>query len=493
MEKSMIRTLNVNLRALMLVALLSASSIHPRDVRAGGEDGGGSDHAAVRHPLSAAESGAGGDHQVKILRTNNKAQANKYVAKVYEFKNNNPYNVRRFLQRPLAAEEGAIFTYVNPDYKSGLVLMICPEHQLAYFDRMMAYLDQAGQGTADGSIRDFIKLKNRSVADAALIRTITTHMTTDSWLYTDAELNGIYISDAPSGYNMVAAFLTAEGGVPRDQVDVSVSIYEVDLSNDQKIGLDYMAWKNGPGQDLFSFGAFGEAENAHNLDFELNGVNSSNTPLFDSGVGISGLPGRRFHASGYHGTYFLDVPSQYFDYLLVEGKANLEAKSRISVLNGETGSFHTGDKLVYYESAGDADSRTVEAKLVETGILLNVTPIIGTETINFDVIFDSVSLNGFDGAGRPLTASTSYNGKTRVLDGQEIVLAGLKRTVNIENSSKIPILGSIPLLGYLFGGKTDVNRDTMVAIVLKPTVIRRAGGNLGSEDEEITAYVTTDE
>jgi type II secretory pathway component GspD/PulD (secretin) len=432
------------------------------------------------------------DKQVKILRTNNKAQATKYVAKVYEFKNNNPYNVRRFLQRPLAAEDGAIFTYVNPDYKSGMVLMICPEHQIAYFDKMMAFLDKPGQGTADGSIRDFIKLKNRSVADADFISAIATQMTTDSWLYTDSELNGLYISDAPSGYNGVQAFLGAEGAAARDQVDVGVSIYELEVANDDKIGLDYMAWKNGPGQNLFSFGAFGEAEVASNLDYKLDGVDTAvpALPLNTTGVGIAGLPGQRFHASGYNATYFLDVPSQYFDYLAAKGKASVLSKSRISVLDGEMGRFHTGDKLVYYEvSAGD-ESRTVDARLLETGLLMKVTPIIGAETVNFDVLFDAVSLTGFDGSGLPLTACSSYCGKLRAPDGGEVVLSGLNRSAAAESWGGIPGLKSIPVLGYLFGGKTKVKHDTMVAIVLRPNVIKNGGSNVGAEDKETMAAVS---
>jgi type II secretory pathway component GspD/PulD (secretin) len=458
----MIKPIKGSLRVFLLACLLGTLTMH-------------------------SASGQTGDKQVKILRTNNKAQTNKYVAKVYEFKTNNPYNVRRFLQRPLAAEEGALFTYVNPDYKSGMVLMICPEHQLDYFDKLMPTLDMPGQGTADGSIRDFIKFKHRSVADSDFISAVTTQMTTDSWLYTDSELNGVYISDAPSGYNGVQAFLAAEGGVPRDQVDVSVSIYELELNNDQKIGLDYISWKNGPGQDLFSFGVFGEAERAHNLGFELNGVDSGNTPLFDSGVGIAGLPGKRFHNSGYYGSYLVDVPSQYFDYLAVNGKATIVTQSRLSIMDGDSGSLHTGDKMVYYEVTSDGESRTVDPKLLETGICLDLSPIVGANTINFDVNFSATSLSGFDGAGLPLTASTSYCSNMRVLDGSEIILAGLTRKVDATSSAKIPLLGDIPILGKLFGGDTNVKQDTMVAVVLKPTVIKNAGSNQTSADKMVIA------
>lgn len=41
---------------------------------------------------------------VKILRTSNKAQTNRYVPKVYEFKNVNPYAVIRFVRRTIEIE-----------------------------------------------------------------------------------------------------------------------------------------------------------------------------------------------------------------------------------------------------------------------------------------------------------------------------------------------------------------------------------------------------
>ena len=96
-------------------------------------------------------------------------------------------------------------------------------------------------------------------------------------------------------------------------------------------------------------------------------------------------------------------------------------KGRISVLDTETADFHTGDKLVYYEVNAEGDARSIEPKLVETGIDLTVSPIIGQETVNFEIQFDAVSLTGFDGAGLPVLASSSYLGKTRTLDGAEIV------------------------------------------------------------------------
>ena len=39
--------------------------------------------------------------------------------------------------------------------------------------------------------------------------------------------------------------------IPPSQIKLEVAIYEVNVKNDLKLGLDYVAWKNGIGRDLF--------------------------------------------------------------------------------------------------------------------------------------------------------------------------------------------------------------------------------------------------
>src|SRR5262245_17319550 len=65
---------------------------------------------------------------VKILRTSNKAQTNSYVPVVFTMRNNNPFNVIRFLRRPVEAEEGVLFTFVSPEGHGGKVLFVVPKY-----------------------------------------------------------------------------------------------------------------------------------------------------------------------------------------------------------------------------------------------------------------------------------------------------------------------------------------------------------------------------
>lgn len=482
---------------------------------------------AIAGGARAEELGAGYENQklVKILRTTNKAQTYHYVAKAYEMKNNNPYAVRRFLQRPIQVEEGGLFTYVNTDGNSGTVVIICPEHQIPYYDRLIPFLDRSKLGTADGSSRTYTKLKHRSVADLDFISTLTSFLTTGSFLLTDDETNAVYISDAPSGANTALSVLDGELDMPTDQVDIEVTIYEIDLNDDGSIGLDFHAWKNGPGRSLFAVGGFYELEDI--------GLEDASAPLFDNGSGIAGLPGERFNTHGYNASYFYNVPSAYFDFLASEGQAKVLLSTRLSVLNTDVGAVATGDQILFelvqngpapsggVRSTGVAldpfgtdinnpNNRTVVGQLtgrqggsisvdslmrtndglslgtrtlgaVDTGVFLQVSPIVGTDMINLDINYSVVNLTGFDGEGRPQLSSSEVQTNLRVQENKEIIIGSMARKADIKSGSKVPVLGSIPVIGRLFGGEKTQTRRTMVTIVLRPTIVRDAT-NMTSAD-----------
>jgi hypothetical protein len=75
-------------------------------------------------PYAAAQTEGGAEFKapsdvptrlIRVLRTTNKAQTNRYVPKVYDLKNVNPYDVIRFIRRSTEIEEGAWFLYGKPE------------------------------------------------------------------------------------------------------------------------------------------------------------------------------------------------------------------------------------------------------------------------------------------------------------------------------------------------------------------------------------------
>jgi type IV pilus assembly protein PilQ len=64
-----------------------------------------------------------------------------------------------------------------------------------------------------------------------------------------------------------------------------------------------------------------------------------------------------------------------------------------------------------------------------------------------------------------------------VNDGQTVVLGGILETVKTKSANKIPFLGDIPVLGFLFRSTTDINNKTELLIFITPKILRE-GSNL---------------
>ncbi|MCX7000121.1 MAG: hypothetical protein NT106_07485, partial [Candidatus Sumerlaeota bacterium] len=200
---------------------------------------------AAKAPAPA--SGPDQEHVVKVLRTTNKAQILKYVPRVYSFANVNPHEIVNYFTSALAAEEGGAYTFVAPDGASGKILVICPEFQIPYFDKMAKELDRSKLTSAPGSKYIYYRLKHRSAGDLDLLRVLYSYggelpVTAPVSLQADWETNSLLLYDAPSGADNAEKVLKEMLDKPTPQVEFQDKIYEVQVNNDGTVGLDYTDW-----------------------------------------------------------------------------------------------------------------------------------------------------------------------------------------------------------------------------------------------------------
>lgn len=59
-----------------------------------------------------------------------------------------------------------------------------------------------------------------------------------------------------------------------------------------------------------------------------------------------------------------------------------------------------------------------------------------------------------------------------VKDGKTVVIGGLIKNNETDNTSKIPILGEIPILGWLFKYQKKTNEKTNLLVFLTPKIVR---------------------
>ena len=108
---------------------------------------------------------------------------------------------------------------------------------------------------------------------------------------------------------------------------------------------------------------------------------------------------------------------------------------------------------------------------------LTFTPTIAGDTIRLKVRPEVSSLdynNGITLSGFRIPALISRWAETDVelRDGQSFAIAGLLQNTAQEDGSKVPILGSIPIIGNLFKSKSDRKEQTELMVLITPQLVR---------------------
>ena len=138
---------------------------------------------------------------------------------------------------------------------------------------------------------------------------------------------------------------------------------------------------------------------------------------------------------------------------------------------GENVPFVSGTNLT---STG-LSQQSIERK--DTGIILKITPQISEgEYIKLDIYQEISAVKDFGTATSPNLGSTKRSAKTSVVvkNTDTVVIGGLIQDSNNVTESKVPLLGDIPFLGWLFKTKNLTHEKTNLLILLTPRIIKDA-------------------
>jgi len=118
------------------------------------------------------------------------------------------------------------------------------------------------------------------------------------------------------------------------------------------------------------------------------------------------------------------------------------------------------------------------------GVKLRVTPFqVGVDTVHL-VIFVEVSrlgnnfVVGTDGNNQQITAPSLNTRRATtevfVRNGQTVAIGGLKLREERSSESKIPFLGDLPILGWLFSSEQKEISESNVTFLITPRLKKRA-------------------
>jgi len=163
------------------------------------------------------------------------------------------------------------------------------------------------------------------------------------------------------------------------------------------------------------------------------------------------------------------------DLLEQEGGAKVLSNSKLATLNNRTAEIHIGDVIPYTVSnltTGGVVQVQVEKERV--GVSVTVTPrAAGDGHITVTVEPSVSTIVGFRGPHDeiPWTKERTAKTQVRVMDGQTFVIAGLLSEDETETITKVPLLGDIPILGYLFRHTATKVKRSDLLIKITPRII----------------------
>ncbi|MCB0422434.1 MAG: type II secretion system secretin GspD [Bdellovibrionales bacterium] len=301
----------------------------------------------------------------------------------------------------------------------------------------------------------------------------------------DKDNNSLIISASKQDYEVVQNLLS-KIDIPKDQVYVKAIIMEMAAEKKVSWGINYYTFapdSNGVGRI-----GFRGNENPGLTDFtgETGGI---------LGFGSGNL----IEVSA--GTTKIQVPSLagLIKFLKTTVGANVLSTPQIMAMNNEEAEIEVGDEVpVGQSNAVTGSTATNSVQREKATIKLTITPFISPERDSVRMkVKQSVKQLSKKKVEATELAKISVATSTRDLkstiivnSGDTAVLGGLMQDSESESVTKIPILGDIPILGWLFKSQSIDKTKTNLVVFITPKIIRNEHDNAELLDQKINERIT---
>ena len=175
----------------------------------------------------------------------------------------------------------------------------------------------------------------------------------------------------------------------------------------------------------------------------------------------------------------------------VQGDANSNVLSTPSLLtmDNKEASFTVGENVPFvtgsFTNTGtgvNSPFQTVQRE--DVGVTLKVTPHVNEgDSVLLDISQEISSVKEQTSNG-PTTSQTKVETQVLAASGEMIVLSGFIQDSSRRSEARVPVLGSIPLVGRLFRKNSDKDSKTNMAIFIRATVIRDDAALTGATAEK---------
>ncbi|WP_251962117.1 type II secretion system secretin GspD [Pseudomonas sp. Marseille-Q5299] len=174
--------------------------------------------------------------------------------------------------------------------------------------------------------------------------------------------------------------------------------------------------------------------------------------------------------------------------LEIGGNTRVLSAPSLVVMNNQNAQIQVGDNIPINQTSINLDNTSVTTSSVQylqTGVILDVLPRINPGGLVYMDIQQQVSDASKlrDSNGNPSISTRAVSTQVAVQSGQTVLLGGLIKQNEAESQSRVPWLGRVPGLGWLFSDTQRSHTRTELIVLITPKVVSNTS----------TARLVTDE
>lgn len=303
----------------------------------------------------------------------------------------------------------------------------------------------------------------------------------------DADTNAVLLTAEPDTMESLLTVVDSLD-IRRAQVLVEAIIVEIEETAGKELGIQWMYRDS-------SYGFGGSHPRNGTVSPGLAGAALTDT---DAGLnalaeGLAGIPGQVF-GIGRLGdrTDFLGI----LRLLQESNKTNILSTPNLLTTDNHEASISVGQEVPFetgsYTSTGGGVSNptspftTIERK--DVGVVLKVTPHVNDgNSVVLDINQEVSSIAPTTGVSGVVTNKRTIETQILAENGQVVVLGGLVKDDVQSGEIRVPILGSIPVLGHLFRSQNSTVRKTNLLVFIRATIVEDNKMLVGATAEKYSA------
>ncbi len=374
-----------------------------------------------------------------------------------------------------------------PDARNNAILITGEDMQRSKTKRLIWQLDQPQQQT--GNVR-VVYLEYADAKDVATVLTkVVQNMSkaapggkgkgatkSQATVEADEATNALLITAPKDTLDSLLA-VVARLDIRRAQVLVEAIIVDINVSDGSQVGVEWLF----ANQEDGVFGGSSRGPGSA-LGGPANLLNPSNDD--DDSSGLTGLASSIIGATGQTLGVASDGRDAFTAILTAlrgNSKANILSTPSLLTMDNQEATISVGQNVPFrtgsYSSTGNSSNPSNPFTTIQrenVGISLTVTPQVNEGNkvlLNISQEVSSLS-DGVAGSADLITNQSTISTQVLANDGQTIVLGGLIREDIQDGEQKVPVLGSIPVLGHFFRFQSTNYKKSNLMVFLRAKIIR---------------------